>query len=225
MPTQNEEIAICSTCKSPMDVSVLPPYTNVSCPTCGANNRVKSQIDQYVITGRKGIGGMSVVFQAKDQNLDREVAIKILNEQFSSDTRRISQFEQEAKITAGISHPHVVRVYTVGQAFSRYYIAMEMVSGNSLEDILTKQKYIPEAELIPIMAQVTEGLAAAYSENLIHRDIKPGNILIDGLNKAKIVDFGLALVTQGGVATSINSCKTSYSTIERTRSASQSCDL
>jgi len=162
--------------------------------------RVKCELDQYVLKKRQGVGGMSLVFAAKDVNLGRNVAIKILNETYSMDAKRIQQFEQEAMITAGISHPHVVRVYTVGQAFNRYYIAMELVTGQSLESVMAERGAIPEDELLPIVVQVTEGLQAAYQAGLIHRDIKPGNILLDGLGMAKIVDFGLALVTHGGSA-------------------------
>lgn len=194
------QIAICDSCKGQMDITVLAPFTNVNCPSCGAQQRVKIDLAQYQLVRRQGHGGMSLVFAAKDKNLDREVAIKILNEQYSMDTIRINQFEQEAKITAGISHPNVVRVYTVGQAFDRYYIAMELISGESLENIMEEQGALTEEFLIPKVLQVAEGLSAAYTAGLIHRDMKPGNILIDNLDTAKIVDFGLALMTQGGVA-------------------------
>jgi len=210
MSGENDQIAICSACSCQMDVSVLAPFTNVQCPECGAQTRVKCELDQYVLRRRQGVGGMSLVFAAKDTNLGREVAIKILNEDYSSDATRIAQFEQEAMITAGISHPHVVRVYTVGKAFNRYYIAMELVSGQSMEQIMGERGALPEAEVMPKMLQVTEGLNAAYKVGLIHRDIKPGNILIDGLKMAKIVDFGLALVTQGGVATAEEVWATPY---------------
>ncbi len=195
-----DEIAVCESCKGQMNIAGLAPFTSVNCPTCGEPTRVKVDLAQYQLTRRHGHGGMSLVFAAKDKNLGREVAIKILNEQYSMDTVRISQFEQEAKITAGVSHPNVVRVYTVGQAFNRYYIAMEMISGEALEEIMAEKGALPEEFVLPKMLQVTEGLNAAYSAGLIHRDMKPGNILIDNLGMAKIVDFGLALVTQGGVA-------------------------
>lgn len=197
---QNENIVLCSACQCPMDIAPLQPFTNVQCPNCGTQTRVKCELDQYIIQRRQGEGGMSLVFAARDNELGREVAIKILNESYSADQTRIEQFEQEARITAGISHPNVVRLYTVGQAFHRYYIAMELVSGSSMEGMMNKQGALPEEQIIPIMFQVTEGLNAAYQVGLIHRDIKPGNILIDSLGKPKIVDFGLALVTQGGSA-------------------------
>lgn len=183
-----------------MDVSVLSPFTNVKCPECGEQTRVKCRLGNYELKKRQGVGGMSLVFGAVDLTLGREVAIKILNETYSMDEKRIAQFEQEAQITAGISHPHVVRVYTVGQAFNRFYIAMEMVAGGSLEQQMSDQGAMDESDIVSIATQVTEGLQAAQRAGLIHRDIKPGNILFDNEGHAKIVDFGLALVTQGGKA-------------------------
>ncbi|GAA5496228.1 serine/threonine-protein kinase PknD [Rubritalea halochordaticola] len=183
-----------------MDVSVLSPFTNVKCPECGEQTRVKCKLGNYELKKRQGVGGMSLVFGAADLTLGREVAIKILNEAYSMDEKRIAEFEKEARITAGISHPHVVRVYTVGQAFGRYYIAMEMVAGGSLEQKMSEKGSLDESEIVSIATQVTEGLQAAQRAGLIHRDIKPGNILFDNQGHAKIVDFGLALVTQGGKA-------------------------
>lgn len=143
---------------------------------------------------------MSLVFAADDMTLGREVAIKILNEEYSMNDKRIAEFEKEAQITAAISHPHVVRVYTVGQAFDRYYIAMELVRGGSLEQKMAEEGVLDGEFVVNLAIQVVEGLNAAHQAGLIHRDIKPGNILFDRQGHAKIVDFGLALVTQGGKA-------------------------
>jgi len=103
-------------------------------------------------------------------------------------------------ITAAISHPHVVRVFTVGKAFGHFYIAMELVLGESLEQRIAREGAISEAEILPLCEEIIAGLRAAQDAGLIHRDIKPGNILFDANDHVKIVDFGLALVTQGGVA-------------------------
>lgn len=194
------EVGNCLACGCSMDVSTLAPFTNVQCPECGEHTRVKCQVGGYELKKRQGVGGMSLVFGAIDKTLGREVAIKILNEEYSMDEKRIAEFEKEAQITAAISHPHVVRVYTVGQAFERFYIAMELVNGDSLEQMMTKQGSLNEAFVADLASQVVEGLQAAHHAGLIHRDVKPGNILIDKNGHAKIVDFGLALVTQGGKA-------------------------
>ncbi|MDG1357401.1 MAG: protein kinase [Akkermansiaceae bacterium] len=178
----------------------MEPYTNVVCPDCGEQSRVKCDLGHYKLIGRHAEGGMSKLFVANDTTLDREVAIKILNAEYCQDEKRMKQFEDEALITAAISHPHVVRVFTVGKAFERFYIAMELVSGESLEQKMAREGAISEDQILPLCQEIISGLRAAKEEGLIHRDIKPGNILFDANNHVKIVDFGLALVTQGGVA-------------------------
>lgn len=179
---------------------MLAPFTNVQCPECGEHNRVKVDVGSYILMKRQGIGGMSLVFGAVDKTLGREVAIKILNEDYSMDEKRIAQFELEARITAAMSHPHIVKVFTVGQAFNRFFIAMELISGDSLEKKMSDEGKLSESEVLSWAQQIADGLNAANESGLIHRDIKPGNILFDKDGHVKIVDFGLALVTQGGKA-------------------------
>lgn len=193
-------ISHCSTCGCEMDISAMEPYTKVVCPGCGHQERVKCELGNYILIGRHAVGGMSNVFKARDTTLDREVAIKILNEDYSRDEVRMKQFEHEALITAAISHPNVVKVYTVGKEFDHFYIAMEMVSGENLEQKISREGAIREDELLPMVAEIISGLEAAREAGLIHRDMKPGNILFDANGHVKIVDFGLALVTQGGLA-------------------------
>jgi len=195
-----QHIAHCSSCGCKMDISVMEPYTNVVCPDCGHHTRVKCELGPYLLIGRHAAGGMSMVFKARDVTLDREVAIKILNEDYSHDEQRMKQFEHEALITAAISHPHVVRVFTVGKAYGHFYIAMEMVPGENLEQRISRVDAIGEEEMLPIAAEIISGLRAAKQAGLIHRDMKPGNILFDSMGHVKIVDFGLALVTHGGTA-------------------------
>ncbi len=194
------DIANCNACECAMDVSTLPPFTNVRCPECGEHNRVKTDVGSYILMKRQGFGGMSLVFGAVDKTLGREVAIKILNEEYSMDEKRIAQFELEARITAAMSHPHIVKVFTVGQAFSRFFIAMELVAGDSLEKKMSDNGKLSESDVLNWAQQISDGLNAANESGLIHRDIKPGNILFDKDGYVKIVDFGLALVTQGGKA-------------------------
>ena len=184
-----------------MNVAPVGPFSNVACPYCGKHTRVKREFGPYTLLRRHAIGGMSVVFVAQDNTLNREVAVKILNENYSADTRRIDAFEEEARVTCSFSHPHVVRVFTTGRAFDRYYIAMELVVGGHFEHQIEERGTIPEREMLPLAIQVAEGLKAALGAGLIHRDIKPGNILLDAQGNAKIVDFGLALLLgKGGTA-------------------------
>ena len=193
-----------------MDVSALAPFANVECPTCGKHTRVKCEFGPYTLVRRHAVGGMSMVFVARDSTLNREVALKILSEEYSADEQRIAAFEEEARITASFSHPHVVRVLTTGRAFGRFYIAMELVPGGHFEHQIRERGKIPELELLPFAIEVAQGLKAAHSAGLIHRDVKPGNILLDAEGHAKIVDFGLALVTQGGSAQATEIWATPY---------------
>lgn len=193
-----------------MNVSDVAPFSNVECPQCGKHTRVKREFGPYTLLRRHAIGGMSVVFVAHDNTLDREVALKILNEDYSADERRIEAFEEEARTTASISHPHVVRLLTTGRAFGRFYLAMELVSGGHFEHQIRERGALPETEVLPLAIQVAEGLRAAHAAGLIHRDIKPGNILLDAAGNAKIVDFGLALVTKGGKAQATELWATPY---------------
>jgi serine/threonine protein kinase len=181
-----------------MNVFSMAPFANVVCPGCGEAMRVKCEFGPYTLVRRHAVGGMSMVFVAHDPTLHREVALKILSEDFSADERRIKSFEEEARITASFSHPNVVRVLTTGKAFGRFYIAMELVPGGHFEHQIRERGKIPELEMLPLAIEVAQGLKAAHSAGLIHRDVKPGNILLDAEGHAKLVDFGLALVTQGG---------------------------
>ena len=200
MSETNEDIVLCFACGNQMSVAGLPPYSRVACPTCGEENRIKKQFGPYTVTKRYAVGGMSSVFAGIDTTLNREVALKILSEEYSKDEKRIAAFEDEARLTASFSHPHVVKILTTGRAFGLFYIAMEFVPGGHLEHQIYERGRIPEAEMLPLAIQIAEGLKGAQAAGLIHRDIKPGNILFDAEGNAKIVDFGLALVTKGGEA-------------------------
>ena len=161
-----------------MDVTDVGPYSRVRCPECGEEVRVKTEMGSYRLVRRIAFGGMSVVFVARDLTLDREIAVKVLSEEFSADEKREAQFRSEARLTATVSHPNVVRVYTVGRAFGRFFIAMELVSGQSLDERMSAHGALPEDAVIRLALQVVDGLRAAKGAGLIHRDIKPKNIMI-----------------------------------------------
>lgn len=194
------EVAKCSECRSEMDVTAAGPYSRVVCPNCQAEIRVKLDFGNYLLQKRLAFGGMSALFIALDKTLDRQVALKVLNEEYSQNESRVAQFEKEAELTALVNHPNVVRVYSVGRAFGRFYIAMELIVGKSLEQRIAEKKKLTEKEILKIAIQATAGLHAAKSAGLIHRDVKPGNILVDEEGVAKIVDFGLSLTTLSGTA-------------------------
>ena len=193
-----------------MDVSAVAPFANVECPNCGKHTRVKREFGPYTLVRRHAVGGMSMVFAARDHTLEREVAVKILNETYSANERRITAFVEEARLTASFSHPNVVRVLTTGRSFGRFYIAMEFVPGGHFEHQIHERGKIPELEMLPLAIEVAHGLKAAHAAGLIHRDVKPGNILLDAEGHAKLVDFGLALVTHGGKAQATELWATPY---------------
>ncbi len=190
----------CEGCAELLDVTSFGPFESAICPLCSVETRVKRDFGTYRLQQRYAIGGMSVIFVGRDTTLDRKVAIKVLNEEYCNDEVRIQAFENEARLTAQVSHPNVVKVYAVGRAFGRFYLVMELLEGQSFERIMSKRGALPEDEVLEIALQVAAGLRAAKDAGMIHRDVKPGNILIDNEGRARLVDFGLALITQDGSA-------------------------
>lgn len=188
----------CEGCGALMDVTAFGPFDAVICPTCSVETHVKKDFGAYQLTRRFAVGGMSVIFVGWDSTLNREVAIKVLNEQFCHDEKRIKAFENEARLTAQVSHPNVVKVFAVGRAYDRFYLVMELLKGRSFERTIAKRGALPEGEVLDIALQVAAGLQAAKDAGMIHRDVKPGNIHLDSSNHARLLDFGLALITQEG---------------------------
>ena len=176
----------------------LEPFTKLKCPFCGQMVRVRRRFDHFMIVRQIGEGGMSRVFEAEDETLGRRVALKILNRQYGRDATRLEQFRQEAHITANVTHPNVIKLYSVGYDQGYFYIAMELVGGGSLEQRIKREGHLKEAEALRIGREVAEGLRAAQHLNLIHRDVKPANILFTETGTAKVVDFGLALFANRG---------------------------
>lgn len=174
-------------------MTAFEPFSKVICPTCGQSVRVRRKFDHFVISKQIGEGGMSRVFESADETLGRRVALKILNRHFSRDSVRMAQFEREAQLTAAVAHPNVVKLYSVGRDQGNFYIAMELVGGGSLDQRIQSKNMLPEKEALGVARAVAEGLRAAYREGLIHRDVKPANILFTIEGTPKIVDFGLAL--------------------------------
>ena len=184
----------CPTCGGVMDVTACAPYSKVVCPACSTPIRVRTDFDHFTLRKQIGEGGMSRVFLALDRTLNREAALKILNPDLSKQGERIQQFEREARITAAISHPNVVKVFSVGNDQGHFFIAMELVPGGSLDERIARTGKIGEEEVLAMAEQLALGLKAAHDAGLIHRDMKPGNILFSQEGTAKVVDFGLALM-------------------------------
>jgi serine/threonine protein kinase len=176
-----------------LDIAEMLPLTVVECPGCGNAITVLQRFGQFRLESLLGTGGMGAVYKAFDVALQRHLALKILQRNWSHDALLTAQFEKEAALTARVNHPNVVRVYSTGKAHGMFYIAMELVDRGSLDSLMDQKGRLPEVEVLRVGIQVAEGLEAATRAGLIHRDIKPGNILFGENGRAKIVDFGLAL--------------------------------
>lgn len=148
--------------------------------------------DRYEILEQIGSGGMSVVYKAKCHKLNRLVAIKVLKEEFSTDSNFVSKFKMEAQAAAGLSHPNIVSVYDVIDEGKLHYIVMELIEGITLKSYIAKKGRLEVKESIGIAIQVAQGIAAAHEQHIIHRDIKPQNMIISRDGKVKVADFGIA---------------------------------
>ncbi|WP_028243552.1 Stk1 family PASTA domain-containing Ser/Thr kinase [Pseudobutyrivibrio ruminis] len=148
--------------------------------------------DRYEVIDKVGAGGMSDVYRAKDHILGREVAIKILKQEFSEDATFVAKFRTEAQSAAGLEHPNIVNIYDVGSENGMYFIVMEYVEGITLKTYIEKKGQLNFKEAISIAIQVGRGIEAAHQKGIIHRDIKPQNIIISTEGKVKVTDFGIA---------------------------------
>jgi len=150
--------------------------------------------DRYRLQLRIAIGGMGEVWQAEDELILRQVAIKILKEEYLSDPAFLERFRTEARSAALVEHEGIANIYDYGEDTGSAYLVMELVPGESMSRLLEREKRLTEAQVLDIVAQTSRALAAAHARGLVHRDIKPGNLLITPEGKVKITDFGIARV-------------------------------
>jgi predicted ATPase/serine/threonine protein kinase len=156
-----------------------------------------AKLGAYQIVCALGAGAMGEVYRARDTRLERDVAIKVLPEKLASDRERLSRFEREARSASALNHPNVVTIYDVGEAGSVFYIAMELVEGKTLRELMAPGA-LPLQKLLQIGSQTAEGLARAHSGGILHRDLKPDNLMVSEDGFVKILDFGLAKVSDSG---------------------------
>ena len=148
-------------------------------------------LSHYKVIEKIGQGGMGVVYRAEDTNLSRDVAIKVLPEQFTKDPQRLARFEREAKLLASLNHPNIAAIYGFEEADNVRFLAMELVPGETLAERVAKGP-VPVEEALEICRQIAEGVEAAHEKGVIHRDLKPANVKVTPEGKVKILDFGLA---------------------------------
>ncbi len=161
--------------------------------------------DRYQIIKTLGEGGMANVYLAHDTILDRNVAVKVLRGDLANDEKFVRRFQREALSASSLSHPNIVEMYDVGEDDGQYYIVMEYVDGMTLKQVLKKRGHLSVTEVIDIMLQVTDGMAHAHDAYIIHRDIKPQNIMILSNGMIKITDFGVATALNSTQLTQTNS--------------------
>lgn len=172
---------------------------------------------RYVILEKIGTGGMSDVYRAKDQKLNRFVAVKVLKQEFSENRNFVSKFRVEAQAAAGLMHPNIVNVYDVGEEDGIHYIVMELVEGITLKKYIEKKVRLTTKEAISIAIQVAMGIEAAHNNHIIHRDIKPQNIIISKEGKVKVTDFGIAKAASSNTITSNVMGSVHYTSPEQAR--------
>lgn len=173
--------------------------------------------DRYEILEKIGTGGMSDVYKAKDHKLNRFVAVKVLKQEFSENANFVSKFRIEAQAAAGLMHPNIVNVYDVGEEGGIYYIVMELVEGITLKKYIEKKARLSVKEAISIAIQVSMGIEAAHNNHIIHRDIKPQNIIISKEGKVKVTDFGIAKAATSNTITSNVMGSVHYTSPEQAR--------
>ncbi len=176
----------------PTVISNAPPLPTPGATTDWARQLVGQQLEHFRLDSLIGGGGMGVVFRATDLRLNRTVALKVLSQMHAQDPETVRRFQNEARSAARLDHENIARVYYVGRDRGLYFIVFEYIQGINLRDLVARQGPLPVAQALQLLFQVAQALAHAHSRNVVHRDVKPSNVLITPDGKAKLVDMGLA---------------------------------
>ncbi|MHC5077508.1 MAG: protein kinase domain-containing protein [Planctomycetota bacterium] len=223
LKTQRKAVLECPVCKTRYNVEGFSPGRKVKCRMCrtvlevprepdtivvdrtiyDAQTQVRDPligkvVDDYRIESKLGEGGMSKVYLARHMGLDKQIALKMLPISARTTDAQKERFIREARIVARLTHPNIVQVFDVGEEKGHLFLAMEFVDGETMEDIMTERKVLPVAEASGIVYEVSTALEAAHAENIVHRDIKPDNIMVGKKGFVKVTDFGLAISQERG---------------------------
>lgn len=182
----------CSKCGQHLDVTDLEPFSKAQCPSCQTVLVVPMVIGNYQLLAALGSGGMGTVYKAFDTTLQRYVAVKLMKKELAANAQFVEDFTREARAAAALNHPNIAQILSFGKVGNQYYLVMELLEGGSLDHMIETRKRVPELETLEIGIEVASALRAAHQRGVIHRDIKPGNILFNAEGHAKVVDFGLA---------------------------------
>ncbi len=182
----------CPCCGAQLDLTGISPLAMVSCPSCRQDFRALHEIAGYSLSDQIGRGMSGNVYRASGAGLQKQIAVKVLHQQLLQSPNFSANLVEESRISS-VNHPHVTRVYSAGWNNGLYVINMELVTGGTLSDWVSSRGRLPEAEVLTLASQIVEGLHAAYGHGLLHRNIKPSNILFTEQGLAKVSDFGLSV--------------------------------
>lgn len=191
MSTNEEFYESCPECGEVMDMAGIQIFSRVACSACGFEFMARSRFGEFQILEQIAEGGTATVYKAVEYNLGRVVALKVLKQD--------ARHEIQARAIMEIDHPNIVRFFSLGHAQGNFYLAMEFLSGGSLDDLIHERGLIDESTVLMVGIQMAEGLSVALARGLLHRDIKPANILFADSQTAKLVDFGLSAQPLGEV--------------------------
>jgi serine/threonine protein kinase len=173
----------------------LPPLETTPCTRCGHPVMVPMQLRQFELRAAIASGGMGTVYRAFDVKLEREVAVKLMRRELADDAEAMASFSREARACAALNHTNIIHIYTFDESEGQHYLVMELADRGSLDDRISQEQRLPELDVLDIGIKVASALATALKHNLLHRDIKPGNVLFNAEGEPKLVDFGLAAKT------------------------------
>src|SRR5881296_1610403 len=174
----------------------LPPLSTVACNKCGYPVMMPMQLRQFELRSPIAAGGMGTVYRAFDVTLQREVAVKLMKKELMEDVHALESFYREARACAALNHTNIIHIYTFDEFDGQRYLVMELADRGSLDQKIEQQGRLSELQVLDIGIKVASALGTALKHNLLHRDIKPGNILFNAEGEPKLVDFGLARSTE-----------------------------
>jgi serine/threonine protein kinase len=175
-----------------------PPLSTVACRRCGYQMMMPMQLRQFELRAVVGCGGMGTVYRSFDLTLEREVAIKVMKPELADNAQALESFYREARAAAALNHTNIIHIYAFEEHETTRFLVMELADRGSLDSRIEEEKVVPELDVLDVGIKVASALATALKHNLLHRDIKPGNILFNSEGEPKLVDFGLARKAEAG---------------------------
>lgn len=175
----------------------LPPLASTPCSKCGYALMMPMQLRQFELRLPIASGGMGTVYRSFDVNLEREVAVKLMKRELQEDQEALESFYREARAAAALNHSNIIHIYTFDEWEGQLYLVMELADAGSLDSRIEREQRVPELDVLDAGIKVASALSSALKRNLLHRDIKPGNILFNDEGEPKLIDFGLARKAEG----------------------------